>query len=345
MRTAAAFLAALALVSVGCDKDKPKQDDQKKVEPTPVPSDLVFNDFITDKGTPLKARGDGGLEGGLAEVQGGPAGDDTGDTTPGGEPKLKVTDAGSDPKTARKYTFTQGKVEKRLMTITQSGSDVINGQANPAQEITLKMSIDLTTKAVKKEGATFELKITKLDIPGIPASAASMLSSVQGLSGQFDVSPQGEAGELAVQATQQMQQNQLVQNVLQALNQAVQLFIAPLPDAPIGTGAKWELPSRPGDQDQGAKRFTAQELTNDGGTVVADIEMKVPKQTERAQGMVATRAAEGKGKYTYTVKWNGLASHVEGDLQIAEQTEITAPQGKQSRVRISKAHQVIDLLK
>lgn len=354
MRTAAALLAALALVSAGCDKDKPKTDDQKKVEPTPVPSDLVFNDFISDKGGPagLKARGDGGLEGGLADVQGnGGGGDDTADTAPGGgpgEPKLKVTDPGADPKVARHYTFTVGKVEKRVFTITQSMTEAVNGQASQPQEVTLKISIDLTPKAVKKEGATIELKITKLEIPNIPASAASMLSSVNGLTGQFDVSPQGDVGELSVAANQQMQQNQLVGNVLQALSQGAQLLIAPLPDAPIGTGAKWELPARAGDQDQGAKRFSASDLSDTGGTIVADIEMRVPKHQQRIQqGVTGLVATDGKGKYTYTVKWNGIAPHVEGDLQIAESVEASAGAGqpKQTLARISKAHQVVDVAK
>src|SRR4051812_19467234 len=90
-------LTALLLVSAGCNNDKPKPEETKKTEPTPVPSDLVFNDFIPSTGGPtgMRAR-DAGLEGGLADVQGGADQDPNGGPVPGSGPK--VTDPGADPK-------------------------------------------------------------------------------------------------------------------------------------------------------------------------------------------------------------------------------------------------------
>lgn len=344
----AAVLLVLALASTGCEKDKPKADETKKTEPTPVPSDMVFNDFIPTTGGPTGVRArDAGSEGGLAEV--------AGNTDPG-EPnaaagaaeKLKVTDAGADPKVARKYTFVMGRVDKRILTITQNVTQSAGGQTAPGQEITLKLYLDLTPKVVKKEGATIEAKLTKVELPGAPPQAAQMLASMNGLTGTFDISPHGEAGEVNFAPNAQMR-NELAANVLQGLSQAVQLLVAPLPEAPIGTGAKWELAgaTRPGEPDQGTKRFTAKELSGEGGVIEADIEMKVPRRPQQTQRGTVFLEVDGKGKYTYQTKFNSMATKVDGELTVNEKIEAPAQGGqpKQQVMQVQKVKHAIETAK
>ncbi|MBX3227939.1 MAG: hypothetical protein KIT84_28070 [Labilithrix sp.] len=335
MRTHSSFRAlfiVLVLAAAGCDKDKPKPEETKKSEPTPVPSDLVFNDFIPSTGAPLGVRArDAGIEGGLAEVAGGA---EPGDPNAGGAPdNLKVTDPGADPKAARKYTFVQGRVEKRLLTISQSTSGSMGGQTAPPQEVTFKLHLDLTPKQVKKEGTAMELKLTKVEIPGAPPQLAPLLAGLNNLAGVFDVSPQGEAGEVQFGAPPQVRSQdeaRLFQSVLQGLSQAAQLLVAPLPEAPIGTGAKWELPgsTRPGEPDLGTKKFAAKELAADGGVIEAEIEVKVPRRAQQTKGGTVFIEVDGKGKYTYQTKFNAPASKVEGELTINQKVEVPAQGGQ-----------------
>lgn len=341
----AVALLVLALVSAGCDKDKPKPEETKKTEPTPVPSDMVFNDFLPTTGGPTTVRArDAGLEGGLSDVA---SNSDPGDPNAGGgaTDKLKVTDAGADPKALRKYTFVIGRVDKRILTITQNVSQSVGGQTAPGQEITLKLHLDLTPKAVKKEGTTIEAKLTKVELPGAPPQAAQMLASMNGLTGTFDLSAHGEAGEVNFAPNAQMR-NELAANVLQGLSQAVQLLVAPLPDAPIGVGAKWELAgaSRPGEPDQGTKRFTAKELSADGGVIEADIEMKVPRRPQQTQRGTVFLEVDGKGKYTYQTKFNAMATKVDGELTVNEKIEAPAQGGqpKQQVTQIQKVKHAIE---
>lgn len=341
--------ASLPLVT-GCDKDKPKAEEAKKSEPTPVPSGMVFNDFLPTTGaaTGLGVR-DAGIEGGLAAVGGGgePAGD------PGaapGEPvaeKLKVTEPGAEPRAVRKYTFVANRTEKRVLTITQSMTQSMGGQSAPAQEITLKLHLDLTPKQVKPTGATIEAKVTKVELPGAPPQAAAMLTSLNGLSGSFDVTPRGEAGEVSFVANQQMK-NQLAESVVQGLSQAVQLLLAPFPDAPVGAGAKWELgSSKPDQAEQGTKRFTLKEVTNDGGAVEADIDIKVPRRAQQSpRGGMMFVEVDGKGKYNYQLRFDRFSTKVDGEMTLNEKIEVSDPKqggGKQTIVQSQKAKHLIEL--
>ena len=321
-------LAALLLVSAGCNNDKPKPEETKKSEPTPVPSDLVFNDFIPATGGPtgMRAR-DAGLEGGLAEVQANtPEQDPNGGPAAAG-PGTKVTDPGADPKAVRKYTFVAGKVDKRIISISTAVQQSMGGQPGQSQEVAMKISLDLTVKAVKKEGATLEMKVTKVDIPGLPPQAAPMLDQMKGMAGTFDVSPQGDVGEIQLQASPAMR-NQAAQGVVQALSQAVQLLVCPLPTTPIGQGAKWEVAGQAGQPDQGVKHFVAKELSADAASVDADLEINIPKRLQQTERGNMYLEVQGKGKYAYTLKWGTTAPHVEGTMTINEKIEVPAQQGQ-----------------
>jgi hypothetical protein len=129
--------------------------------------------------------------------------------------------------------------------------------------------------------------------------------------------------------------NELAQQITQGLSQAVQLLAAPLPDTAIGAGAKWELPPRPGDPDQGFKRFSAKELSADGGVVEAEIQMKIPRRQQQTQRGAIFVTVEGGGKYTYQAKWNSFTPHVDGQLIVNETLE-APPQPGQPKAQIQQ---------
>jgi hypothetical protein len=337
-------LVVLALVGSGCDKDKPKADESKKAESTPVPSGMVFNDFLPSTGSAagLGVR-DSGIEGGLAEVAGEPG--EPGQAEPGEKVSIKVTEPGGEPRALRKYSFTANKVEKRVLTITQAVSQTVAGQTSPPQEVTIKISLDLTPKQVKPTGATVEAKVTKVELPGAPPQAAQMLASLNGLMATFDVTSHGEVGEVSFAGSPQMK-NQLAESVLGGVSQGVQLLLTPLPTVPIGVGAKWELAAK-GEAEQGAKRFTLREVGADSGIIDTDIEVKIPRraqQSPRGGGMMFVEV-DGKGKYTQNARWNGMTSKSEGELTMNEKIEVPDPKGgagKQTLLQTQKARQVIE---
>lgn len=347
LRSSSVFGVLVALMLPlfsGCGKDKPKPDEAKKSEAVPVPSDMVFNDFLPTTGSAagLGVR-DAGLEGGLAEIAGG--GDHAGE--PGGaDDKLtvKVIEPGAEPRALRKYAFTANKVDKRIFTIAQSVTQSAGGQTTPAQEITLKIHLDLTTKQVKPSGATIEAKVTKVEMPGAPPQAAQMLASLNGLSGTFEVSPRGEAGEVSFAASPQMK-NQLAESILGGLSQGLQLLLTPLPSTPVGTGAKWELVGAKREGETNNRRFTLKEVSNEGGVVDTDIEMKVPRRAEQSpRGGMMFVEVDGGGKFTQQIRWSSLSPKAEGELTVNEKIEVPDPKSgaKQTIVQTQKAKQVIE---
>jgi hypothetical protein len=343
------FGLSVGLALGGCGKDAPKKVDDEPKKTTPVPSDMVFNDFVPSGGggSIVGVKTDGGLlEGGMASAENPPGADPSG-TDPGGgaseaQPKLKVLETGAEPRAVRRYTFTANRSDKRIVTVRQSAGRQGGG---PAQEAAFAITVDFTPKTVKPTSTKFELKVLKVDLPDAPvaqkAQAAAQLAPFVGLTGSFDVTSQGELGEVEFKADDKMQ-GPGAEVIIQSLQQSLELVVPPFPNEAIGVGAKWErkLERKERGQENSAKHtFTLKELTADGGVVVADIEVAVPKTAVKQRGAPpgATQEVKGTGVTTYAFKFDHVALKVDGDMTILQKIELVDPKGqKQSEVTVVK---------
>ncbi|MEA2751309.1 MAG: hypothetical protein QOI41_5452 [Myxococcales bacterium] len=340
------FALGLGLALGGCGKEQPKKVDDQPKKTTPVPSDMVFNDFVPSGGggSIQGVKTDGGmLEGGMASAEQ-PPGDPGAPGAPGEEaqPKLKVLEPGAEPRAVRKYAFTVGRSDKRLVTVKQSAGREGGG---PAQEAAFAITVDFTPKLVKPTGTKFELKVLKVDLPGaqgaMKAQAQAQLAPFTGLTGSFDVSPQGELGEVDFKADEKMT-GPGAEVIIQSLQQSLELIVPPFPAEPVGVGAKWErkIERKDHGQENSAKHtFTLKEVTPEGGVVVADIEVAVPKHAVQQRGAPpgATQEVKGKGTTTYAFRFDHIASKVDGDMTILQKIELVDPKGqKQSETTVVK---------
>ena len=353
-----AFTAAAALS--GCGKDPPKKPVDEPAKTTPVPSDMVFNDFVPATGGNSGVVGvkvDGGmLEGGMASAENPPAaGGGGGDPAAAGGPddanKLKVTEPGAEPRVARKYAFVANRTDKRLLTIRQSAGREGGG---PAQEAAFAMLAEFVPKAVKPTAFKMEMKVLKVELPDLQgaakAQAAAQLAAFSGLLGTFDISSRGDVGEVDFKADDKMQ-NQSAEVIIQSLQQALELLVPPFPDAPIGVGATWERKverKERGTENTARHTFTLKEVTAEGGIVTANVEVGVPKHPFQARGVPpgATEEVKGKGSYTYEFKFDHIATKVEGEMAITRRIELVDPKGqKQSDVTVIKLKNRLDMPK
>lgn len=345
-------LAAIVIgVLGGCGKDAPKKPDDAPKAATPVPSDMVFNDFVPSGGGGggiVGVKTDGGIpEGGMASAEqpaggGAAAGGDPGAPGADDATKLKVTEPGAEPRAPRKYAFVANRSDKRLLTIKQAAGREGGG---PAQEASFVVTADFVPKGVKPAATKFEMKVLNVDIPEMQgaakAQAAAQLAMFKGMTGAFDITSRGEVGEVEFKADDRMQ-GQGADVIIQSLQQALELLVAPFPDAPIGVGAKWErkVERKERGLDNTAKHtFTLKELTADGGVIVADVEVAVPKHPFQARGVPpgATEEVKGKGTYTYELKFDHIATKVDGEMTITRKIELVDPKGaKQSDVTVIK---------
>lgn len=345
MRARLHVLLAFVLLA-SCNKEPPPKPRDEPPKTTPVPSDMVFNDFLGQGpgGNPanLSVKVDGGLlEGGaLAQAGGGP---DT--PPPEAEGKLHVTDPGAEPRSVKKYAFTANKVDKRILTMRQG----VGGK-----EMALAFTVDFTPKQVTPKGTKFELKIVKVDIPDASPQEKQQMAQqfgiFNGLTGNFDVSPQGEIGEIEFHGDERMQSPQvarLAQAVVSGLQQFVELLLPPWPTAPIGVGAKWESKE---ERNEGGLKLTSnrklflKDATNEGGTVTTDISIKLPKTAlpPRPGGPQGSIEIDAKGSYTYAFKFDHVSTRVEGELTTKQSADI---KGQPPVNETSKAKHLLEVAK
>jgi hypothetical protein len=340
-------IVALGVGLAACGKEPPKKTEDNPTKTTPVPSDMVFNDFVPAAGGGggvVGVKHDGGIpEGGMAAAEGA-AGGAPGE--PGASPdgaKLTVTEPGAEPRAARKYVFVANRVDRRLITIRQSAGRDGGG---PAQEAAFALTADFTPKAVKPTGTKFEIKVVKVDLPGVPAAqkaqAAAQLAAFTGLTGTFDITSRGEVGEVDFKADEKMAAGG-AEMIIQSLQQALELLVPPFPDEPIGVGAKWERKverKERGMENSAKHSFVLKELGTDGGLVTTDVEVSVPKHPFQQRGVPpgATEEVKGKGAYTYAFKLDHISTKVDGDMTISQRIELVDPKSgqKQSTGTVAK---------
>jgi hypothetical protein len=327
------FPAAAALILAGCNKEPPPKKLDEKPATTPVPSDIVFNDFLPQGGggQGLAVRMDGGLEGGLAAVEaaaGGGDGGAGGGTEPAAEGALHVTDPGAEPRTVRKYAFTANRADKRTITSRESA----NTPDGP-QEQAIAITVEITPKQVKPAGAHMALKLLGVDIPGAQgaekAAVAQQFGAFNGLTAEFDMASTGEVSELELKGDEKMQANpKMAQVVVSKIQQSLEMLEAVFPATPIGIGAKWEGRE---DRNQGGvhatqtRSFVLKDVAADGtATVQSTITADVPKTAlpQRPGAPQGTISVSLKGTYTYQGKLDHIASKVDGEATTAQNVEL-----------------------
>jgi hypothetical protein len=332
---------SLAVVALsGCSKEAPKKVSDEPKKATPVPTDMVFNDFVPSTGAQtivgVKGGDGGSLEAG-AEVAA------AGEAPASPEGALRLVEPGTEPRAARKYTFVVGKVDNRLVTVRQSMSREGGG---PAQAEAFAVTASFVPKVVKATTAKFDLKVLKLDMPDLPApqkaQAQAQLATLTGLSGTFDVSSRGDIGEIDFKSDERMA-GPGAEMVVQNVQQAFELLVPPLPVEAIGVGAKWERVverKERGQQSTTKHVFTLVEVNAEGGVVTADVELGVPKHPIQARGLPpgATEEVKGKGTYSYTFRFDRLATKAAGEMAITRRIEIEGAGGgpKQGMAEIIK---------
>ncbi|MCA9585536.1 MAG: hypothetical protein KC657_09275 [Myxococcales bacterium] len=335
-----ALLAAFPLAA--CNKNDPPpppNDGPKKTEP--VPTDMVLNDFLPSGGdvNNLKVRMEGGVPeaGGAAPAASGQAADE-----PAGEPtrKMKLLEPGAEPRVARKMALQANKTEKRMLEFRRSQAQE-GGRAEERPPLALTM--DVTPKDVKKDGAKVHIKLAKVEVPGAEkdkaaaAAVAQEFGALIGLTAIAEVSSRGSVGELSFEGSERVKKQSALE-VIDGLQQAAEHMFPPLPDEPIGVGAKWEdrntVKQGPIEQ-QVAHVFELTELKDDVATITAKLETKVPKRAVPNPRMPpgTTMQVDSKGTYTYTVRFDRPAIKVTGEMKTLVKIEAPvpdAPGGKQT---------------
>lgn len=345
-----ALVLLLALLAA-CNKDppaKPAIDAPKKA--TEVTGEVPgFNDFLPASGTAtLAVKVDGGLlEAGAGAAPAAVA------QAPGG--KLRLVEAGAEPRAARKYAFTANKTERRVLTIRQSATQNTPQGPKRQEQPALAVTADFVAKDVKPTGTRFEMKVVKVELadrdkvpPQMAAAIEKEVGAFAGLAATFAVSPRGEVGELQIGGDKKLAREGAAE-LLELFGQVAELVVVPLPDEPIGAGAKWEAIEE--QEERGTKIVSKRllelkDVTAEGGTIVSSVDKKVPRRVVQEQrGMQVSAELQSTGSYTFAARFDRLATKVTGEQTTTVTQEVaSADNPKQIAQRASQEMKVKHVL-
>jgi hypothetical protein len=233
MKTTRYALAAILVCSAltGCekkDKNKDKGGDTKPTKPDTLPK---APDAPPSKPGDTTAKAPGDAK---------PSAD--------GFPIVKLLDAGKDPKTVLRFKPTAGSKTTLELTMKMSMEMALGGNSMPSPKLPeMKMAMDMTVKDVTPAGdATYDFTLTSADVADDPAAMPQVvtamrqaLAGAKGMTGTAKVTSRGftTEGEFKTPDNMDPKAKQLMDGMKQSLKQ----MSAPLPEEPVGVGAKWEV--------------------------------------------------------------------------------------------------------
>ncbi len=302
----------LLLLAAACNEDKPKTQTHTAASAEPIPSDLVYNSFMDDKSGASKVviATDSGV------VAATDAGAQTGSTA-------KLVDAGADPKAPLVYAFS-------TKTRTVNANIMINAAGGPggaADQPPLHFTFTATPKPKGMIGgtATFDVKVTKFDVtlpanapPNAAAGKDQLEKALVGLGGHFDATTHGDIENIDFDTEKAAQGAGEIVGLLQ---QALEFLVVPLPNEPVGIGAKWTKIESKRLADQGAQVSTTVTLTlqaRDAQTATIKVEAtnsgtiaindpRAPKGSAMQRNTTAT--------FTVITRFDGVSQKVDGEAK------------------------------
>lgn len=330
MRPRTLFLFAI-LSLTACNDDKPKKQTMGPASAEPIPTDLVYNSFFDDKNAAAKV---------VVVSDAGAAAGDAGAASTGSTAKLD--NAGADPKAPLIYAFApKARTVNATLKVSQSS-------AGQSAEQSFKVSFTATPKP--KFGlagdATVDLKIAKLELqlpPGAPPQAAAQKDQLEkalvGVAGHFDVTSHGDLSDPAFEADKA---GPGAAEMTQIVQQALELLVVPLPNEPVGIGAKWS---------KNESKKLADEGTSVSGTVsmtlmARDAQTATIKVEANNSGTIAVkdpRAPKGlsvlrvsASTYTVVIRLDGVAQKVDGESKNDVTQKVPGQPDQAMTVKISQ---------
>jgi len=160
-------------------------------------------------------------------------------------PTVELLDAGKAPRKALRTTFEVGakqllRVESDWTLATLYGPTISTKAVMPS----LVYELETEAKEASDEGTQFGFRVTKVTPkskkgvkPAQVEAAKKVGGSLKGVTGSFSINARGMVEELAIDAPSDA--SLLASDMIDQIKQAIRLSSLPLPEEPVGKGAKW----------------------------------------------------------------------------------------------------------
>jgi hypothetical protein len=165
-----------------------------------------------------------------------------------GSTQLKLLEPGAEPRKALRYHPKAG--DKQSMVMTMKTATAIKAGEMPEQPLklpTMKLVMDLTIKDVGTNGdITYDIVTSDATITEEPDVVAQLaeamknaMAGIKGIGGTGTISSRGIGKGTEIKAPQGADPQ--VTQYVEQLKENISRVVLPLPEEPIGTGAKWEV--------------------------------------------------------------------------------------------------------
>lgn len=213
------------------------------------------------------------------------------------KPTLKLLEAGAEPRTTLRYRFEPGVKSKMNMTMETE----LSGTGMPAMKVpTMKMLMDVeVAERLSDSESRYSFTLTEtevLDGPGVMPGVAEMtkkaLETAKGLTGSAIVDGQGFTRDSTVKLPDGI--NPQMKSMMSGTMQGLDQLSSPLPQEPVGIGARWELGQLIEQNGMEVSQTTVFELIEFAGTkgkLKATVSQTAPRQKVKS-GMPAGASAE-----------------------------------------------------
>lgn len=168
------------------------------------------------------------------------------------EPAVTLLEPGAEPRQTIRYRPLAGSTEPMVMTMTMDVAMTADGQPLPdGRTPPMQMTMAIDIQEVQEDGdIRYRMRLDEakvLEAEGVPAELAGRLDtalrSMVGLSGDVLISDRGVTKEarfvLPENAGPQLEQ------MLAGMRQSLSQFSAPVPEEPVGPGARWTVQLHP----------------------------------------------------------------------------------------------------
>lgn len=233
-----------------------------------------------------------------------------------GASSVKLLEPGAEPRTPARYDFALDKAQTTLATVKMSAEGAMAPGMGPQPP--LRLTLKITPKAKAADGnVKFALQVTKAEVvtggAAIPPEAAKEIKAAEAafssMSGSFDASPRGDLSNVSLGGKGTPPELQ------ELVAPMVELLFAPLPEEPIGVGAKWIMSTPPSKMGGMKSTFTMTARNDATADITVDTTRNAPPQPvpDPRAPKGATMEIDAKAKTKMTVRFSGIAAKVDGD--------------------------------
>ncbi|MBI5533326.1 MAG: hypothetical protein HY898_11455 [Deltaproteobacteria bacterium] len=210
--------------------------------------------------------------------------------------QVKLLEPGEEPRQSLRYRFHADRPETVWMDLQMAmGMEVGASKQPETQTPGMRMAMRLTPKEISKEGRMrYDFRIESIEVLRDPLARPDMVAAVEqqtrplvGLSGSAEVDPRGMTH--AVQFVPLAgTPNPAFQGLIDNLRQSIRNISSPLPEEPVGKGARWEISiplETPGIKLTQISTHSLKEFKVDKGRIEVAMRQDAPVQPVAFPGM------------------------------------------------------------